>query len=222
MKSGIYRITSPTGRMYIGQSKNIRKRWYNYNCLDCVNQRKLYNSLKKHGPKAHKFEVLLRCPVKQLNEAEKYYIAKYDTYYTELGMNLTAGGDSHEITPETRKKMSLAMMGNTNGATPCSRETKAKISAANRGVPRNVGRVFSAETLAKISGSNIGRKSPNKTKSKYIGLSWQNSSNKWRVRMRVAGKSKHIGYFTDERLAAKAYDAAAIELYGSKLELNFP
>lgn len=42
--TGIYKITSPSGRIYIGSSKNIRRRFYSYKNLHCKDQPKLYNS----------------------------------------------------------------------------------------------------------------------------------------------------------------------------------
>lgn len=45
---GIYKITSPSGKIYIGQSINIEKRWEKYQKYieNIKNQIKLYNSLK--------------------------------------------------------------------------------------------------------------------------------------------------------------------------------
>jgi len=45
---GIYKITSPSGKIYIGQSINIEKTWkYRYKNLNaCKRQTILYNSLK--------------------------------------------------------------------------------------------------------------------------------------------------------------------------------
>jgi hypothetical protein len=47
---GIYKITSPSNKIYIGQSNNILYRWkYCYKKLNCKSQRHLYNSLMKYG-----------------------------------------------------------------------------------------------------------------------------------------------------------------------------
>src|ERR1700681_3759268 len=74
---GIYKITSPTGRIYIGQSCDILYYWnarYKRKTLFCKSQPKLYNSLLKHGWQAHKFDVVEPCIEEQLNEKEVYYI----------------------------------------------------------------------------------------------------------------------------------------------------
>jgi predicted GIY-YIG superfamily endonuclease len=42
---GIYKITSPTNKVYIGQSLDIEKRFVNYKGLFCKQQTKLYNCL---------------------------------------------------------------------------------------------------------------------------------------------------------------------------------
>ena len=46
MSIGIYKITSLTGKVYIGQSTNLEKRKDDYVKLRCNKQPKLYNSLK--------------------------------------------------------------------------------------------------------------------------------------------------------------------------------
>ena len=69
---GIYKITSPSGKIYIGQSKDIRRRMQYYNRLNCKNQTKLYNSLLKYGWENHLFEILIECSELELNYLEKY------------------------------------------------------------------------------------------------------------------------------------------------------
>lgn len=56
--TGIYKITSPTGKVYIGQSYDIPKRLSQYKNLHCKDQQRIYNSLMKHGVDAHSFGVL--------------------------------------------------------------------------------------------------------------------------------------------------------------------
>jgi predicted GIY-YIG superfamily endonuclease len=45
----IYKITSPSEKVYIGQSRNIQRRVKNYKRIDCKQQTILYNSINKYG-----------------------------------------------------------------------------------------------------------------------------------------------------------------------------
>lgn len=70
---GIYKITSPSGKVYIGQSTNIKYRWEMYYRLACKQQPKLYNSLLKYTPDKHQFDIIRECTLNQLNEYEIKY-----------------------------------------------------------------------------------------------------------------------------------------------------
>ena len=108
---GIYKITSPTNKIYIGQSININKRILKYKSYDCKQQPKLYYSLKKHGWKNHKFEIIKRCDKNELNDLEIFYIKFYNTFNTNEGLNLSNGGHTTEITKESRNKISKSKLG---------------------------------------------------------------------------------------------------------------
>lgn len=41
--------------------------------------------------------------------------------------------------------------------------------------------------------------------SNYTGVSWDKRRNKWESYIRISGKKKHLGYFTDEYQASIAY-----------------
>ena len=43
--------------------------------------------------------------------------------------------------------------------------------------------------------------------SKYTGVSWHKASKKWASQIRINGKVKHIGYFSNEIDASKAYQS---------------
>ncbi len=57
--------------------------------------------------------------------------------------------------------------------------------------------------------------------SKYHGVTWQKSINKWQTQIRADGIHKIIGYFNDEIKAAKAYDKAAKKYHKEFAVLNF-
>jgi len=156
---GIYKITSPTGGIYIGQSVNILSRKSRYVNMLCKKQTRIYRSLMKYGWEMHTFEIIHQCNRNELNELERYYIKFYNSFNTEHGMNLTNGGDSasREISEETRKKMKNSLLGNTrtlNYKYPedKKREIHERIQNAKKGYKH------SNETKEKISKSHMGIK----------------------------------------------------------------
>ena len=91
---GIYKITSLTsGKIYIGQSVDIRTRWRDHIKSALVTGNKtnlLYSAMAKEFPENFTFEILEEVPRAQLNEREKYYIDFYQS--AKFGMNKTSGG----------------------------------------------------------------------------------------------------------------------------------
>jgi hypothetical protein len=66
-----------------------------------------------------------------------------------------------------------------------------------------------------------GRMRANNT-SGYRGIHWVARASKWHATIRnIAGKKVHLGYFVTPEEAARAYDAAALEVYGEFASLNF-
>lgn len=59
------------------------------------------------------------------------------------------------------------------------------------------------------------------TSSKYKGVSWDNKREKWHSYIWFENQRKHLGYFDEEKDAARAYDAKAFELHGAYAYLNF-
>lgn len=104
-KCGIYKITSPSGKIYIGQSEDIDRRFYQYKKLQCKRQPKLYNSLNKYGVNNHVFEIIEECNKSLLNSKEKLYIKFFDSY--KKGLNSSLGGETvSSKLLEVRKKQS--------------------------------------------------------------------------------------------------------------------
>lgn len=84
---GIYKITSPSGKVYIGQSRNVLKRFREYKTLsNCKGQNRLYNSFLKHGVDNHIYEIIEECSINFLNEKERYWQDYYEVL-NEKGLN---------------------------------------------------------------------------------------------------------------------------------------
>ena len=84
---GIYKITNPKGKIYIGQSINIERRFKEHKRYKKQGYKnKLYNSFKKYNYDNHNFEVIEECDVHILNERERHWQEFYDC--VENGLNI--------------------------------------------------------------------------------------------------------------------------------------
>ena len=101
---GIYKITNNiNGKSYIGQSVDINRRFIShrntaFNPLLSNYHLELYQDIRKYGINNFSFEVLEECNKSQLDEKEKFYIAKYKTHGID-GYNKSDGGkcSGHDI-----------------------------------------------------------------------------------------------------------------------------
>lgn len=151
---GIYIITSPKGRIYIGQSIDIYDRWDTYMSLSCEAQTKLYRSLKKHGVENHTFEIIDTLEVDdehELDWLEIYFIKYFNSFNTPHGLNLKEGGSHGRASDESRKRMSKSHLGKV----PVNKGVKGQKSWNN-------GLKSSIETRKKQSESHFGQVSWNK------------------------------------------------------------
>lgn len=94
MTCGIYKIENvKNNKKYIGQSVNIEQRWQRHKYE--LNAQKHYNSYlqnawNKYGENAFVFEIIEKCPRELLDNKERYWIQKNNSY--ENGYNLDNGG----------------------------------------------------------------------------------------------------------------------------------
>lgn len=66
----------------------------------------------------------------------------------------------------------------------------------------------------------LPRRKPVTSKSKYKGVLWHNSHKKFRVTVCKDGREIHIGYYSNEEEAARAYNDAASRLFGQRIIIN--
>ena len=108
---GIYKITSPSGKIYVGQSVNIEKRFIDYKYLK-INQTRIFYSINKYGYENHIFEVIEECDIKLLNQRERYWQDYYDVLKKGLNCRLTKSSDkSGMFSEESKLKISKAKKG---------------------------------------------------------------------------------------------------------------
>lgn len=88
----LYSITSPTGKIYIGQTRLLEKRIYTYKTNRCTKQHILLRSLKKYGWENHRLDILEQGEMTQdqINELEIQAIAKIKA--AGKSMNICVGG----------------------------------------------------------------------------------------------------------------------------------
>lgn len=176
---GIYKLTSPSGKSYIGQSRDIKRRLGRYRISQCNGQPGIYRAIKKYGWDAILVEILCECSADDLNSMEVHYIEKFNTL-SPGGYNMnTGGGFDYTFSEETRRRMSEAAKGvkknpmsvlktaksNTGKKrTQEQNEYQSKIRkgirlsdlAYENGIKLRVGKHLSKETRDKISNSQNG------------------------------------------------------------------
>lgn len=103
----IYKITSPSGKIYIGQTLNARRRFLDYKSKSARSQPGLNNSIKKYGWDKHTFDVIHYLPfdVTQdvLNVYECFYMDAYKSCGIKL-LNVKEGGSNGRNSDESIKK----------------------------------------------------------------------------------------------------------------------
>lgn len=149
---GIYKITNLKNyHCYIGQSRDIEKRWYGHKIVSCNTNDKrydypLYRAFRKYGLDNFSFEVLEECSIKELNDKETYWIRYYQPEY-----NQTIGGDyqvvSQKLTYEQVQEIQQILIADIDGN--ISHTELAKKYNVHKDTIRdiNVGRTWKTEEL---------------------------------------------------------------------------
>lgn len=158
-KSVIYKITSPSGRYYVGKTIDFRTRMATYKNLKGVGQNIIHASIIKYGWENHIVEILEEAPPEKLNELEIKYIKELNSFSRDnpMGLNLTRGGDGalgRKDSEETKKKRAEKHIGSKR-----SEETKKLMSEKKKGkiplastLPRTEKQLYHAKY------GNLGRK----------------------------------------------------------------
>ncbi len=81
---GIYKITAPDGRVYIGKSINIAGRWQKHR--EDTNGR-LNESMLRYGHENHSFDIIHECEEWELRKMEGFFIRLYNSSDVKVGLN---------------------------------------------------------------------------------------------------------------------------------------
>lgn len=96
---GIYKITNKiNGKIYIGQSIDIYKRWEEHKNCYLRKSNYLYLAFRKYGIENFSFEIEEKCSLKELDDREIYYISLYHTFIGDEqrnGYNMSIGGEGN-------------------------------------------------------------------------------------------------------------------------------
>ncbi len=213
MSIGIYKITSPSGKIYIGQSVNIKSRKNNYSKkMKKTIGPKLLHSLNKYSFEAHKFDIIQECPINELNQWEIhwkiYYLAQVQGDWNKVlfcDLYDLGGGPKSE---ETKRKIGLGNKGKT-----LSKEHKQILKDKSKNNKYALGNKFTYEQRQKITNAKKGhicyqdpkRKEKISEKNKGLGLGIK-KSNETKLKMSNS-KTKFIEQYDLEENFIKEWSS---------------
>ncbi len=196
----VYIHTSPSGKMYVGQTKlKPEERWKKdgsgylrkYKESDKYHQPLFAQAILKYGWENFDHEVIAsNLTREEADRFEKLLIEKLDTMNPKYGYNLKEGGSNGSHSEETKKKLS-----EFNKNKHLSEEHKKKIGESNKG------KYISEETKRRISES---------LKGKIVGekhyLYGKHLSEETKIKLSDANKGKNIGKNNSNARKISQYD----------------
>jgi len=165
--AGIYGIHNiDNGKWYVGQSVDLKKRErHHFYRLKAGKHRNRYvqASYIKHGKDSFEFRVLEEVPENMLDVRECAWIAYLKSNCPEFGYNLETGGNRNKhLSEETKRKISAAQKGVPRKCH--SEETKLKMSMSHKGIGKGI--PLSEEHKQKLSKANTGKRMSEESKKK--------------------------------------------------------
>lgn len=110
---GIYKITNiANNKIYIGQSNDINRRWRDHlNYAQTPTAREyntpIHRAIRKYGSENFQLEILEITTIELLNKQEQYWINIFKSNNSQVGYNLTYGGNGRIGTTRTINQYDL-------------------------------------------------------------------------------------------------------------------
>ena len=213
--SGIYKITcTVNGKIYIGSAVNLNRRWYEHQLY--LQKHKHHNqhlqrAWDAYGQDAFTFEIMELVMPFVLFDRENYWLKTLKPYNHKIGFNIghkaESGMAGREHSVETRAKISAANKGKI-----VPKEQAIKAALAHTGLKRSpetkekmrlaaIERNKSPEYIAKIVAANTGKKrSPETCANIGNGKRGKKFSPEARARMSEARKGNKNALGTKQSL----------------------
>ena len=142
----VYVHVSPSGKMYVGQTKNINNRWRNgagylYTKNGVYKQPAFANAIIKYGWDRFEHEIIAsNLTRKEADNFEELLIEKLNTTNPKYGYNCRKGGNCSDLSQETKDKISNSLKGEKHPlyGKHHKESTKKKISEAHKAIGRKV------------------------------------------------------------------------------------
>ena len=108
----VYKYTSPSGKIYIGQTnQGLKKRYYNGQGYKHCSY--FYNAICKYGIDNFYKEILKEnLSLEEANYWEVYYINFFNSTDKKKGYNISSGGNNRTMSQEAKEKLSKKMKEN--------------------------------------------------------------------------------------------------------------
>ena len=175
--SGIYKITSPSGKIYIGKATNLNIRHSKYKGLHCKQQYKIHRSLQKYGFDAHKFEIIEECSINRLDELEMWYklCCVIDMGWSKCLFFNIIDGKGGAMGEEQKLKISLSNTGQKR-----TEEQKLRLHLCKIGNTCKAGTTVSDSSKEKMSKSALGKKKSEEHKQNMSKAKLNNPPQYWK------------------------------------------
>ena len=204
----IYLITNKiNGKLYIGQTKDIEKRWYSHcrsaKCQSKKDNMAFHKAIRKYGKENFSIQILVADVPKEIIDIKEIeLIAQYNTTNRKIGYNLSSGGIGGKGLFGKlngmfgKKRPDLVERNKLGKGKHLSEETRIKLGLAGKG------RKHTEEYKKLMSKKLTGLKRSEETK-RRISIAKKNISEETREKLRKPKSEEHKRKLSEARKGKK-------------------